>query len=73
MPSLPPLSGPEIIRALERLAFARVSQRGSHVKMRSGRLTVIVPLHREVKRRTLSSILRQAEVSANEFLKALSQ
>ncbi len=73
MPSLPPLSGLEIIRALERLAFARVSQRGSHVKLRSGRLTVIVPLHREVKRRTLSSILRQAEVSADAFLRVIAQ
>jgi predicted RNA binding protein YcfA (HicA-like mRNA interferase family) len=32
---------------------------------------VIVPLHRELKRGTLASILRQAGLSAEEFLALL--
>jgi predicted RNA binding protein YcfA (HicA-like mRNA interferase family) len=45
-----------------------VSTRGSHQKLRGpeGRI-VIVPLHRELKRGTLASILRQAGLTAEEF------
>jgi predicted RNA binding protein YcfA (HicA-like mRNA interferase family) len=71
-PQLPVVSGSEAIRALGTIGFARVSQRGSHVKLRSatGR-TVIVPLHRELAPGTLRSILRQADLSADEFGKLL--
>ena len=50
-----------MIAALERAGFVQVSQRGSHVKLRSdGGRVVIVPTHRELARGTLGSILRQA-------------
>ena len=67
-PALPVASGREVIRALEKAGFAQVSQRGCHVKLRNdaGR-TVIVPLHREVARGTLGSILRQSGLSIDEF------
>ena len=57
---------------LEKADFSRVSQRGSHLKLRSsaGR-TVIVPLHRELARGTLRSILRQAGLTTEEFLELL--
>lgn len=71
-PALPVVSGREVIRALEKAEFAQVSQRGSHVKLRNdaGR-TVIVPLHRELARGTLASILRQSGVSVDEFRELL--
>ena len=47
-PSLPVLSGASVVRALLSVGFAQISQRGSHVKLRRDRLTVIVPLHREL-------------------------
>ncbi|MBA3432990.1 MAG: type II toxin-antitoxin system HicA family toxin [Actinobacteria bacterium] len=67
-PQLPVVSGSEAVRALGTIGFARVSQRGSHVKLRNadGR-TVIVPLHRELAPGTLRSILRQADLSVDEF------
>ena len=57
---------------LEKADFSRVSQRGSHLKLRNpaGR-TVIVPLHRELARGTLRSILRQAGLTTEEFLELL--
>jgi predicted RNA binding protein YcfA (HicA-like mRNA interferase family) len=57
-----------VVRALGRAGFGKVGQKGSHVKLRSeaGR-TVIVPLHRELARGTLASILRQAALSVDEF------
>jgi predicted RNA binding protein YcfA (HicA-like mRNA interferase family) len=67
-PRLPVVSGSEVIRALTRIGFGEVGQRGSHVKLRhaDGR-TVIVPLHRELAPGTLRSILRQAGLPVEEL------
>lgn len=72
MPSLPILSATEVRRVLERAGFSFKGQRGSHVKMRhpNGR-TAIVPMHSEVAIGTLQSILKQAGLSAEEFLELL--
>ncbi len=71
-PSLPILSGREVVRALTKAGFAEVSQRGSHVKLRNtaGR-TAIVPLHRELARGTLRSILRQAGLEVEALIDLL--
>jgi len=71
MPKLPHVSGKEAVRALERLGFAQVRQKGSHLVMRRGPSGCVVPLHREIKVGTLSGILKQAGVSAEEFIAAL--
>ena len=71
MPELPHISGTEAIRALERLGFVVVRQRGSHVMMRRGSVGCVVPLHRQIKRGTLGGILRQAGVDAEAFIRAL--
>lgn len=71
MPKLPRVSGAEIVRALERLGFAKQRQTGSHVVLRRGPKGCVVPLHAEVKVGTLAGVLRQAEVSAEEFTSAL--
>jgi predicted RNA binding protein YcfA (HicA-like mRNA interferase family) len=39
--------------------------------MRRGSSGCVVPLHREVKRGTLAGLLRQAEVSVDEFIQVL--
>ena len=71
MPKLPRISGSEAVRALERPGFAVVRQRGSHVVMRRGASGCVVPMHRELKTGTLAGALRQAGVSAVEFIAAL--
>lgn len=71
MPKLPRVSGAAIVRALERLGFERLRQSGSHVIMRRGPKGCVVPLHDEVKVGTLAGILRQADVSADDFIGAL--
>ncbi|HHS97774.1 MAG TPA: addiction module toxin, HicA family [Chloroflexi bacterium] len=72
MPRLPRVSGEEAIHALERLGFRRVRQRGSHVVLKKktpeGVVGCVVPLHRELAIGTLRGILRQAGVSADEFI-----
>lgn len=71
MPSLPIVSGSEAVRALERLGFVVARQRGSHIVMRRGPAGCVVPNHRELKTGTLSGILKQAAVSAEQFVEAL--
>ena len=68
MPKLPVLSGTDLVKALERLGFEQIRQRGSHVVMRRGSAGTVVPLHREVKTGTLAGILRQAGVTHDELI-----
>ena len=71
MPKLPRVSGATVVRALERLGFVRARQSGSHVIMRRGSKGCVVPMHSEVKLGTLAGILRQADVSPDEFIAAI--
>lgn len=71
MPKLPRISGAEAVRALEQLGFAVARQKGSHVVLRRGASGCVVPLHRELKTGTLAGALRQAGVTADEFIAAL--
>ena len=75
MSKLKRVSGSETIRALERLGFVQVRQRGSHVLLKkrgpSGNVGCTVPLHRELAIGTLRGILRQAKVAPEEFMKSL--
>jgi len=71
MPKLPVISGVEAVRALERLGFVVIRQRGSHLILRKGSSGCVVPNHRELKTGTLAGIIKQAGVSADEFIAAL--
>lgn len=71
MPKLPHVSGTTAVRALERLGFTKIRQSGSHVIMRRGAKGCVVPMHSEIKIGTLAGVLRQADISADEFIEAL--
>lgn len=71
MPKLPHVSGAAVVRALERLGFAKIRQSGSHVIMRRGSKGCVVPMHSEVKVGTLAGVLRQVDISPDEFIEAL--
>ena len=75
MPKLPRISSKEAIRSLERLGFEQVRQTGSHVVMKKeteeGKIGCVVPLHQELKVGTLSGILKQAQVTVEEFIEHL--
>ena len=68
---MPVISGIEAIKALERLGFSVVRQRGSHIVLRKGSSGCVVPNHHELKVGTLSGILKQAGISPDEFIKVL--
>lgn len=63
MPSkYPVLSSTEVVERLVRLGFMYVSQKGSHRKYKKEDRVVIVPMHYEIAKGTLRSILMQASV-----------
>ena len=75
MSKLRPISGKEAIEALESMGFFQARQRGSHVALRKhtaeGDVGCVVPLHKELAIGTLRGILRQAQVSTEEFIRNL--
>ncbi len=74
-PKLPVISGEDLIRVLRKFGYEIARQKGSHVRLRNGaqprRLPVTVPLHKELARDTLKSILADAGISAEELLAAI--
>lgn len=64
-----------IVAALKRIGFKVVRQRGSHIRLErtlpDRTIKVTVPAHRPVKRSTLRHLLKQADVSLDDFLAAL--
>lgn len=75
MPKLPRTTGRKAIRALERLGFVQIRQKGSHIilkrKTSEGTTGCTVPMHDELAVGTLHSILKQAQVTPEEFLENL--
>jgi len=75
MPALPRVTGREVVRALQRLGWVVVVQKGSHAQLkhpdRGGRVTV--PLHagKTIGPGLLRSILAQGGLTVAEFIAAL--
>ncbi len=78
MPKLPQVSGKDTIKALGKIGFVIVHQRGSHVKLirniNDQKQTVIIPLHKILKRGTLrNGILRNINLTVGDFVKLLNK
>lgn len=73
MPKLRKISGKECIKALSKMGFNTVRQRGSHVILvkvtPEGKIGTVVPLDKELKIGTLKAIIEQAKVDEEEFAK----
>ena len=67
----PVLRPNEIISALSKKGFEFKSQKGSHAKYSNGIKIYIIPMHDTVAKGTLKSILIQAGIELNDFLKLL--
>ena len=65
------VTGEEAVRALRRLGFEVVRQRGSHIRMTNGPRSVTIPAHSPIATGTLRSLLRQAGVSDEAFAREL--
>jgi predicted RNA binding protein YcfA (HicA-like mRNA interferase family) len=84
VPKLPRVPAVKVIRALERMGFVQVRQKGSHVILKKTlsldeesdqeiiEVGCVVPLHhKDLAVGTLKSILNQAGISVEEFLNNL--
>ena len=77
MPKLPVLSGNQLIKALKKIEFLKVSQKGSHIKLQrttpEGKTqTIIVPNHKQIRRGTLrNGILKNIPLTVEELNKLL--
>ena len=62
-------SGREIVKALHRIGFVVDHQRGSHIFLHNleKNISVVVPSHKEIKKGTLNSILKKANISIKDL------
>jgi len=67
---LPSISGKECIQALEKIGFYQKRQESSHMIMRRDEpfAQVVVPNHSEIAKGTLRAIIRDLELSIEEFV-----
>lgn len=67
---LPFISGNELLKLLHKhFAFYPIRQRGDHVTISNDKTFITIPLHKELDIGTLKSILQDAGISREEFLK----
>ncbi|NJE54706.1 type II toxin-antitoxin system HicA family toxin [Thermococcus sp. 21S9] len=66
------VSGLELIKALQKLNYKPVRQKGSHVVLvnDSGKM-VVVPLHKRLKTGLLKAIMREVGITTDELLELL--
>ena len=68
------ISAKELIKILNKLGYAYINQKGSHIKLRKqkpSRKTIIVPNHKFIRPGTLNNILKSVEISQNDLEKML--
>lgn len=75
MPKLPLLSAKAAIKAFEKLDYQIVRQRGSHIRMRhktnKNKQPLTIPNHTTIGKGLLRKLLRDAELTSEDFLKLL--
>ncbi len=75
MPKLPVISGKDLIKALYKIGFKHIRTRGSHAILtkqdEKGKITMPVPLHKELAKGTLKAIMNQAGIILDELLKLI--
>ena len=72
MSRLPILSGRAIVKVLAKVGYVEVRQRGSHIRLRcAGKTSITVPNHKSVGPGLLRKMLRDAELTVEEFTKLL--
>lgn len=74
-PKLPVVKARDVVRVAERLGFVLDRQKGSHaIYYRAhDKARIVIPMHsgKDIKTKTLSGIMQDLGISAEEFLKLL--
>lgn len=69
MAKLPAWPHGKVIRALEKLGYSIVRQKGSHVRMHHPyKISITIPTHNPVAKGTLRKIIRDAEISVKALI-----
>jgi predicted RNA binding protein YcfA (HicA-like mRNA interferase family) len=72
---LPVASGKDVIKALSKVGFRVVRQKGSHVRLEKVEgekiIKLTVPMHQTLKKGTLREIITDAVLDMDVFLKLL--
>jgi predicted RNA binding protein YcfA (HicA-like mRNA interferase family) len=73
MPSLPNVSGREVVKALGKDGWEFARQKGSHMIMvKPGQIASLsIPDHKEIAKGTLRSLLRASGLTVEEFVELL--
>ena len=72
MSRLPSWPYKDVVSALEHTGYSVVRQKGSHIRMMyDKKYSVTIPAHNPVARGTLRKILRDADLSVEEFIDLL--
>jgi predicted RNA binding protein YcfA (HicA-like mRNA interferase family) len=74
-PKLPVVSAQEAIRVFEKVGYEVVRQRGSHIRLRDytnpAHPPLTVPNHRELKSGLLRRLIRDANLTVEEFIELM--
>lgn len=72
---LPIVSGKDVVKALSRIGYEVVRQRGSHLRLKDltnhSHKPITVPLHKELKPGLLRKIIKDTNLSVGEFIELL--
>lgn len=72
---LPIISGQKLVKLLNKQGFEIAGRKGSHVRLKkktaNKTLVTVVPMHRKLDAGTLLGILKQCEISKEEFTEML--
>ena len=74
-PRLPVISGEFLLKVLAKIGYSVVRQRGSHLRLKDTtnlfHKPLTVPLHKEIKPGLLRKIIKDADLSVEEFVRLL--
>jgi len=72
---LPVISGKEAVKAFEKLGYALVRQKGSHIRMKhlsyASKTPFSIPNHKVLGKGLLRKLLRDADIIVEEFIKVI--
>ncbi len=73
MPKFPSLKPRDVVKKLKKLGFIEHHQVGSHLTMKHPETNrrAVIPMHlKDLKKGTLSGLLREASIEKDEFIEA---
>lgn len=72
MPKLPSISGKKAIKTFEKIGYRVVRKRGSHFRLKHpNRDPLTIPDHKTISKGLLKRLLRDSNLSSQEFKKLL--